>query len=174
MEKGKEIEKIINHAVSTAVEATMKSMSQKPKNIYKQTESKLYAYPTLVKNIKRYELDIADLRKEKITEKSKDITSYSECSGIRLTPEEKQEAKIIAVQMKKSRDEAEVKEIETALSEVADDAYYKIIELRYFENLADEDIAEALYCDKTTVWRNRARLVKKLSVVFFGADAICL
>lgn len=126
----------------------------------------------MVKNIKRYELDIADLKKEKITEKSKDITSYSKCGGIRLTPEEKQEAKIIAVEMKKARDEAEVKEIETALSEVADDAYYKIIELRYFENLADEDIAEALNCEKTTVWRNRARLVKKLSVIFFGADAI--
>lgn len=150
----------------------MKSMSQKPKNIYKQTESKLYAYPTLVKNIKRYELDIADLKREKITEKSKDITSYSECGGIRLSPEEKQAAKIIAVQMKKARDEAEVKEIETALSEVTDDAYYKIIELRYFNNMADEDIAETLNCEKTTVWRNRARLVKKLSVIFFGADAI--
>lgn len=172
MEKGKEIEKIINHAVSTAVEATMKSISQKPKNIYKQTESKLYAYPTLVKNIKRYELDIADLKREKITEKSKDITSYSECGGIRLTPEEKQAAKILAVQMKKSRDEAEVKEIQIALGEISEDVYYRIIELRYFNNLADEDIAEALNCEKTTVWRNRARLVKKLSVIFFGADAI--
>lgn len=126
----------------------------------------------MVKNIKRYELDIADLKKEKITEKSKDITSYSECGGIRLTPEEKQEAKIIAVEMKKARDEAEVKEIQIALAEISEDVYYRIIELRYFNNLADEDIAEALNCEKTTVWRNRARLVKKLSVIFFGADAI--
>lgn len=126
----------------------------------------------MLKNIKRYELDIADLKKEKITGKSKDITSYSECGGIRLTPEEKQEAKIIAVEIKKARDEAEVKEIKTALSEVADDAYYKIIEHRYFGNMTDEDIAVALNCERTTVWRNRARLVKKISVIFFGADAI--
>ena len=37
---------------------------------------------------------------------------------------------------------------------------------------ASEEDADAIHCDTTTVWRNRKRLVQRLSVWLYGAKAV--
>ena len=143
------------------------------KNCYKQTEARLYAYPVLQENIKRYEQDIKDLEREKITCRSKDLARFNACAGgIRLTPEEIQEGKIIGVQIKLERDKKEVGEIKEAICDILDDEYYFVISGRYFEGLDDANIAAAIPCDERTVRRHRSRLVRKMAVRFYGAEVL--
>lgn len=171
-----EINKFIKRAVKEASAETVKLVlaTVRPAskgNCYKQTEARLYAYPTLQENIERYKLDIEDLKREKITAKSKDITSFGG-DGIRLTPEERQEGKILAVELKLQRDQKEVDEITAALSKINGDYYSYAVTGRYIENLSDTDIAIKLNCDERTVRRNRSRLVNQVSIYFWGAEAL--
>ncbi|MEG0835302.1 MAG: hypothetical protein RR413_07625 [Christensenellaceae bacterium] len=143
------------------------------KNCYKQTEARLYAYPVLQENIKRYEQDIKDLEREKITCRSKDLARFSACAtGIRLTPEEIQEGKIIGMQIKLERDQKEVNELNAALEDIESDDYYIVIKERYFDGINDTIIANKIPCDERTVRRNRARLIKKISIRLYGAEAL--
>lgn len=96
--------------------ATLAALNSQPKpqDCYKATEARLYAYSTLRANIEQYKLDIRDLKAERVTEKSKDITCWGGASS-RLTPEEKQQARIMAVEVKLARDQAEVAKINRIL-----------------------------------------------------------
>lgn len=172
----KSLKKFVQETIETTIKqvicASHGCRLKEGKSIYKQTEARLYAYTTLLTNIERYMLDIEDLKREKITEKSKDITSWSGNSGVRLTPEEKQAGKILAVQIKLKRDQKEVDEISAAL-EFIDVDYYKLAVVgRYIDNATDIDIAQALLCDERTVRRHRSRLVRQMAVFLYGAEAL--
>lgn len=174
--KEQEINKFIKRAAKEAAIEAVKSALTAAKatakgNCYKQTEARLYAYPTLLENIKRYRLDIDDLKREKITEKSKDITSFI-VDGIRLTPEERQEGKILAVEIKLQRDQKEVDEITAALDLIKNDEYYPAIEMRYFKKMADEIIALQIPCAERTVRYNRNRLIRQMALSLYGAEAL--
>lgn len=43
---------------------------------------------------------------------------------------------------------------------------------RYFKNLPDDAVADGLHCDTSTVWRNRKRLVQRMAVWLYGAEAV--
>lgn len=172
-----EINKFIKRAAKEAALEAVKSALAVAKpsfkgNCYKQTEARLYAYPTLLENIKRYKLDIEDLKREKITEKSKDITSFGGDCGIRLTPEEKQAGKILAVELKLQRDQKEIDEIDAALDLIKNDEYYPAIEMRYFKKMADEIIASQIPCAERTVRYNRSRLIRQMALSLYGAEAL--
>lgn len=170
------IEKLIEQAVHKAVKATMflgaEQAKTETKNIFKQTEMRLYAYPELRNNITKYTLDIKDLRRES-PGRSKDIVFYStHGGGTRLSAEEVQEGRIMVLQKKIYRDQTEIEEIDFALQAIANDEYYKVIEMRYFKGMKDEEIAESVSCDPSTVRRNKNRLIRKIAVKLYGAQAV--
>jgi len=66
----------------------------------------------------------------------------------------------------------ELTKIEDAVKSVLEDYYGEVMTLRYFERKTDEQIAELLSCDVSTVRRNRKRLLKRIAVRIFGAAAI--
>ena len=143
------------------------------KKCYKQTEARLYAYPVLQENIKRYEKDIKDLEIEKITCRSKDLARFSACAGgIRLTPKEIQEGKIIGVKIKLERDKKEIEEVAAALKIIEGDYYELAVLGKCFESIADSHIAEKLSCDESTIRRNRSRLVRKIALFLYGAEVL--
>ena len=43
---------------------------------------------------------------------------------------------------------------------------------KYIQRMNDEDIAEKIHCDPSTVWRNRKRLVQRVAVRLYGVDAV--
>lgn len=148
---------------------------QKPQDCYKATEARLYAYPVLLENIKRYKLDIRDLKREKNTEKSKDITCWGGASGVRLTPEEKQAAKIMAVEVKLEKDTAEVNCINKALLRLErmnneDDVQF--VKRLYFQGLELAGLAEFMDTSLATLQRRRTRLVRQLALMLYGAEAL--
>lgn len=65
--------------IHDTVVATLAALNSQPKpqDCYKATEARLYAYSTLRANIEQYQLDIRDLKAERVTEKSKDIDRKS-------------------------------------------------------------------------------------------------
>lgn len=154
-------------------QAAVSEGKAKEKDKYKLTEKRLYAYQILKRNIERHKLDIEDIKKEDIR-KSKDIVLYSTCggSGEKLELEELRAAKILVVKQKISRDEKEIAEINAALKEIEKDEYFEVIKDHYFNHLSQDEIAEKMTCDKVTVWRNKKKLVRIISLILYGADAI--
>lgn len=175
-EKKLDIQKIIKDAVTEAVKTTVFIGNEKAKvehkNTFKQTEIRLYAYPELRNNILKYQKDIDDLHREE-PGRSKDIVFYSaHGGGTRLSAEEIQEGRIMVLQKKIFRDQAEIDEIEYALSSVKTDEYYRVVEMKYFKGLADDEIGQKLSCDASTVRRNKSRLVRRIAVKLYGAEAV--
>jgi DNA-directed RNA polymerase specialized sigma subunit len=171
------VEKLIEQAVKKAVNVTFmlgaERAKREVKDVFKQTEIRLYAYPELKRNIEKYKLDIQDLYREGSSGKSKDLVFFStQGGGIRLTDDEIQEARVMVLQKKIYRDQAEIDEIDYALQAVENDEYYSIIRMRYFEEQSDEEIAVIVGCDPRTIRRNKSRLVHRIAVKLYGAEAV--
>lgn len=66
----------------------------------------------------------------------------------------------------------EIARIDNAVNSLSDDAYKSIIRLKYQCKKTDEEIAEILSCDSTTVRRNKRRLVERIAVYLYGTDAL--
>lgn len=60
----------------------------------------------------------------------------------------------------------------TYIETIQDDEYFDIIPLKYWDLMQPQAIAKALNCDERTYRRHKNRLVNKLKVVLFGADAL--
>ena len=148
--------------------------SRRVKDLAKLTKKRLYAYPQLKKNIERYKLDIADIQRETFG-KSKSIVIFQRNSGDnaeQLTIEEQRAAKIRLIEQKIERDEAEIKDMDAALSQIKNDSYYRLIEMRFFQKMNRDEIAEKFPCDSRTVSRQLGRLLDTVNISLYGADAL--
>lgn len=142
-------------------------------NAYKATEARLRAYPVLKDNVENvYPADIADLQRERVSGKSKDIVMWSTSGGLPISPEERQEAKILAVKMKLARDRESLRELDRALVSINTDVWYSAFADYYFVNVPLDQLAENMHESIPAVQRNKARLVKILAVRLYGADAL--
>ena len=149
--------------------------ARRERSLMKHIKRRLYAYPQLKKNLERYELDIEDIKKETFG-KSKSLTfalgktggSYDRDEALEKIREEK----ILEVDRKIERDQAEINEIERGLMTIKDDPYYRALTMSFFEGKKQKEIAETMPCVETTIWRNVGRLIDKLAVFWYGADAL--
>ena len=165
--------KLIHDTVVATLAAC--GIASKPTDYFKATEARLYAYPVLLENIRQYKLDIADLKAEKVTEKSKDITCWTGGSGVRLTPEEKQEARIMAVEVKLQRDWAEVNTINRGLQRLRDHfgvPAVDFLEKIYFSGVDLQQLAEEDGSSLSSIQRRRTHMVRKMSLILYGAEAL--
>lgn len=165
--KHRDIEEIIR----TAVEAGRLSAERSAKDAFKATERRLYAVPVLRQKLMDDRERLEEIRKFGPRSKSKSITRF-ERTGTRLSPEEIFEAVVIDMEATIAADEYELEIMEKALDFIRGDEYYEVISGRYLEDLTDDEVAERIPCDSSTVWRNRKRLVQRLAVLLYGAAAI--
>jgi hypothetical protein len=186
------VDELIDKAVEKAFSAGRnleKIESRKKRNPFmEETEKRLYAYPDLQLKVEKTKADIEDLKKEiddyektgEAQGRSKDIVCASSSGGQRLTYQEKHEAIIQDKQLSLERTKKEIKEIDDTIEILSyQDKNKQVIEpwidtvkLKYFECMRDDEIAELLHCDKTTVWRNRSRILSRLMTLWYGADAL--
>ena len=162
---------LIEEAVNKGIAAGVAINESTTKDAFKDTEKRLYAYPILRKKIEDDKDYLRQIEGVGLPGRDKSILRYSR-SGSRVSPEE-----MLAVEIKDkmaaiARDEHEVGMIDNALTVIIDDYYYDTIEAKYFRGEKDEDVAENICCDPATVRRNRNRLVKQLSVMLYGAQAL--
>ena len=165
------IEEIIKKAVDAGLEAGRLSAERSTRNAFKDTERRLYALPTLRQKLEDDRERLEEIKTYGPRSRSKSITRFGK-SSVRLTPEEILEAVVTDMEATIAADEYEIECMEKALSIIADDEYVRAVTGRYIGGLTDEEIADAIHCDTTTVWRNRKRLVQRLSVWLYGAKAV--
>ena len=165
------IESIITRTVRETIEAYRTTSSRSAKDAFKATERRLYALPDLRGKLEDDRELLAEIREHGLRQRSKSITRFTK-SGVRLTPEEIFEAVITDTEAEIAADEHEIETIERALTTISDDPYYLVVTGKYIERMTDEKIAGEISCDTTTVCRNRKRLVQRLAVRLYGADAL--
>lgn len=166
------IKKAIKESVAAAINAGYSMRDQSIQNYYKQTEKRLYAYNSLVGGIEAYKEEISDLEDVGMPGKSKSIVFVP--SGSRICGEDLLSAKIQDLKYKIQRNQREIKNIDKALDMIKKDEYCNIIKMKYIDksHLNDDEIANKLNCDPSTIRRNRRRLVNKIEIFFYGADAL--
>jgi hypothetical protein len=162
-----DIEAIIEQAVYRERLASQRQ----PKDAYKATESRLYAYPVLLEKMASDAEELEQARRYGLPHRSKDIVRFSK-SGSRIDPQEAQEALEQDIKAGMAANQHEIDTIDRALTIINGDTYADIIPLKYFQGQQDEQIAKQIGCDATTIWRNKTRLVKKLSVFLYGVSAV--
>ena len=146
-----------------------KPVAQRSMSTYQMTERILYSYEALKIKIASDKEELQNEQPIHMPRRSCDIVKFS--SGTSFLAMEIQD-KIEERKRSMERTEREVRRIENALATIRDDEYYEVIELKYFQQMTDEDIAEDMQCDRTTVTRHRKRLLNRLEIMFCGADAL--
>ncbi len=169
----KEIRKLIAETVRQTVPLVLAQRQPPRPSGYKATEQRLYAYPVLVDNVRnRWPADIEDLKREPVGETSKSIVKWSVQGGVRITPEERQESRILAVQAKLEHDRQELAVMDRALATVKMDAAYPWLEEFYFQRMDIEAIAEKHETTWQVVAKGKAALVRVLALRLYGAEAL--
>ena len=168
------IRKSVDEAVKKSVDAIIranKEFEAGQRNYFRETERLLYSLPALRLKVAQ---DEEDLKNGLVLppEKSRDIVKPSQ-GGYRMHDPEAREERYIAERKESmERTKREIQRIERALETIQDDPYYDIIPLKYWDLMQPAEIAEALHCDERTYRRHKNRLINKLKVVLFGADAL--
>ena len=163
---------LIDESVRRAMTAMIVEHRKITDDAYKQTVARLEALGAIKASLKDSMAKLEGMRKERqLQGKSKSIIRYS-APGIRVDPEEMFEAVCQSLEAHIAADQQEVSEMERALDYISGDLYFPVIQERYFNGKTDEEISAQLNCDVSTVRRNRGRLVRRLSIRLYGAQAI--
>ncbi len=165
------VQMYIQKAVKEGIEAGRSQAEKKAQNAYKATERKLYAYPDLKAKIQADQEYLQDLQEYGLIRHSADIVRFQK-SGVRLSDEDLLEGLIQDIKARIAVNEYEIKSIDDSLDPLTNDQYFRIISGKYFEQLSDDELAEELNCDPSTIRRNRNRLVKRVAIRLFGAEAV--
>ncbi len=176
MAKDIDIKEIIENTAKETARATVSEMRinnmvRKELTYYKRVELLLYNYENLKEAIKQKEEDIEYIDKNGLPEKSGSIVVYSTAGGV------SKEDRYLELKEKYIREkietERDLKRIDNALDKIRDDKYFNIIQLKYLNKEdkinTDEEIAKELKLevDRSTITRNRKRLMNKLITIFF-------
>lgn len=140
---------------------------------YHRTEKRLYAIPDLEERIKDWHADIDALETGKLTSRrSRDIVLYSGGKGI--TEGQKLEALIRKKEADIEEDERELGTMRRALKKIEGDEYYQTVALHYIQKIKDDrEKAEIMGLEYTSsLYKNRMRLVKRLTAILYGAAAL--
>ena len=122
MAQGKQKKPTVDEVISKAVIATRLSCAREPKDVFKATEKRLYAYPVLQAKIKDDEEMLEEIEQYGLRGRSKSITRFIK-SGIRLEPDEIKEAVMLDLRATIDGDKYEISRIEKAMAQIADDEY---------------------------------------------------
>ena len=69
-------------------------------------------------------------------------------------------------------DEPFLNRLRECLERLKDDEDFDLIDMKYFQKMTHEEIAEFIDVDPSTVTRRKNRIVKRLSFMLFPSDAI--
>jgi len=165
------IDVAVKRAVDEALTAGNLQAKKDVDDSYKATEKRLHAYPVLLRKIENDKGKLEELQAHGAYSNSRSLIRFNR-STTRLSPEEIVEALTRDLETTIAADQYEVDTIEDALEEIQHDPYYDVIERRHLDGQTDEEIAEYLHCDPSTVRRNRGRLMRTLAVCLYGVKAL--
>lgn len=161
----------ISAAVSAGIEAGRLLAMQTPADVYKATERRLSALPILHLKVLDDQRQLALLRAEGSLERVAQLTRL-QTAKTQLTPGEMLAILLRELETAILLDQQEIETMERALEVIQGDPYYSVISGRFFDELSDREIANAIPCNPATVRKNRGRLIRRLAVRLYGAQAI--
>ena len=139
---------------------------------FQKTEKLLSELALLKGAIDSKNMLIEDLKKEGISIQKRETGVNVQSSKIYLSELEKVENRIEKLQEEIARIENVVNMVERALDTIRNDKYYNIIEMKYFEDLTFENIAEKLDISVITAKRYKNKMIRQLQLVIFSDDVI--
>lgn len=161
----------VEEIIQKTVQAAALAFERKPKDVFKATEKRLFAYPIIKKRIVEKESELAEIRAVGTPKRSKSIVRYQK-SGVRLSEDEILEAVVMDLEAEIAADKNEIETIDKAIAILDGDPYQSVIKRKYFEGKRDDDIGEELHCDPRTVRNHKSRLVNRISVFLYGAGSL--
>ncbi len=169
-----ELQEMINRGILCAMQAgEKKAQAAMPRAVRERVERLLYAregLDILITSLEEELLVLSDdappsfMAYEKTDNKVVHLLPSGAALGM---PHKKADVEALL-----ARNRLAARRIDRAVEALSEDPYYDILRLKYREGRPEEEIAEILSCDPSTVRRNKNRLLERLSVLFFGIDAL--
>ena len=169
--KNLDVAAVIKEAVNAGLQAGRLQAAKLTGDAYKATEKRLYAYPVILEKIADDKEKLEEIMTHGAPERSKSIVRFSR-TGVRLTPGEILDALVQDMTATIAADQYEADTIAAALKTIENDPYYAAVAGKFLEGQTDDEIAVVVPCDPSTVRRNRGRLIRKLAVWLYGAQAL--
>ena len=174
-----ELAQLVATAVVEALEAKgvigTQPTAKPTKSAYQKTEQLLYNYNGFKRIIRDKKQEIADIRRYGVPQRCGSSGERVQTSRVQtglMTVEESVEAAVRTVEASVEGTVQAVALIDKCMASLANDPYYKVLEMRYFEGNTLEYIGVYFNCDHTTISRNKNRLVKELSMRLFPDEVI--
>ena len=139
---------------------------------FQKTEKLLSELALLKGAIDSKNMLIEDLKKEGISIQKRETGVNVQSSKVYLSELEKVENKIEKLQEEIARIENVVNMVERALNAIRNNKYYKIIEMKYFDDLTFEYIAESLDISERTAKRHKNYMIRQLQLIIFSDDVL--
>ena len=170
-----EFAELVAQAVVKALDGKSVSANPKPeKTAYQKCEQLLYNYNNFKKILEDHKKEIEDLRKYGVPSKTNgfDYNPHSNLPSGIVLEEERVEAAVRNVEASVQDTVRVISMIDKCMASLANDPYYDILEMRYFEGRTQEDIALEFGCSQVTISNNKNRLIKELSMRLFPNQII--
>lgn len=139
---------------------------------FQKTEKLLSELSLLKGAIDSKNMLIEDLKKEGISIQKRETGVNVQSSKVYLSELEKVENRIEKLQEEIARIENVVNMVERALDTIRNDKYYKIIEMKYFDDMTFEYIAENLDISERTAKRHKNYMIRQLQLIIFSDDVL--
>lgn len=139
---------------------------------FQKTEKLLSELSLLKGAIDSKNMLIEDLKKEGISIQKRETGVNVQSSKVYLSELEKVENRIEKLQEEITRIENVVNMVERALDTIKNDKYYKIIEMKYFDDMTFEYIAENLDISERTAKRHKNYMIRQLQLIIFSDDVL--
>lgn len=170
---GIDVKEVIQQSVKEAArgmvqELKLNNMIRPELSYYKRVELLLYNYNNLKEALKNKDEDINYIKENGLPEKSGSIVVY-QTGGGNVTGQERYSLLIEKYELEKLETLRELNRINNALDKIKDDKYYLVIEKKYLSNkkYTEEEIAEELNKDQSTITRNKKRLINTIKTILF-------
>ena len=160
--------------ILTFLESQLKEGETWEDYTFRATEKRLYGYPIAKARVENFREKIKEIEEGGLPGRSNipRIDQVLAQKGSRLDPEEIKETILTFTSAQMQIDEREIREIDIALRLINGSHYTDIIRYKYFEEKSDEQIADLICCDDSTVRRNKNILVRRIALFLYGSAAI--
>lgn len=139
---------------------------------FQKTEKLLSELSLLKGAVDAKNMLISDLKKDGILIRKKEVGVNVQASKTYLSELEKIENRIESLEAEIKRIQNVIDMVERALNTIKNNKYYKIIELKYFDDMTLEYISETLGIGITTIKRHKNVMIRQLQLVIFSDEII--
>ena len=139
---------------------------------FQKTEKLLSELSLLKGAVDAKNMLISDLKKDGILIQKKEVGVNVQASKTYLSELEKIENRIESLEAEIKRIQNVIDMVERALNAIKNNKYFKIIELKYFDDMTFEYISEIMGISIVTAKRHKNIMIRQLQLILFSNDVL--